>query len=250
MECTCSFGELSRMTQFKEKSAKREGEFVSAGLFTYPALQAADILLYDADEVPVGDDQRQHVEITRDIADALQPPLRRDVRGARRRSLPKAGARVMDLQDPTSKMSKSADIDAGHDRDARRPRRRSEASSSGRSPTPTTRCATTAARSRACRTCSRSSPRPPDARSTKALAGVHAVRPAQGRHRRSGRRAAPADPGSATASWRATPPRWLACSARRRQGPGGCEQHPRTSAPAPWASSRPAEPAIAIPLIV
>ena len=68
MECTVSFGELSRMTQFKDKSAKREGDFISAGLFTYPALQAADILLYDADEVPVGDDQRQHVEITRDIA--------------------------------------------------------------------------------------------------------------------------------------------------------------------------------------
>ena len=78
-----SFGELSRMTQFKDKSAKREGEFISAGLFTYPALQAADILLYDTDEVPVGDDQRQHVEITRDIADPLQPPLRRDVRRAR-----------------------------------------------------------------------------------------------------------------------------------------------------------------------
>ena len=66
MECTVSFGELSRMTQFKDKSAKRE--FISGGLFTYPALQAADILLYDADHVPVGDDQRQHVEITRDIA--------------------------------------------------------------------------------------------------------------------------------------------------------------------------------------
>ena len=68
MECNVSFGELSRMTQFKDKSAKREGDFISAGLFTYPALQAADILLYDTDEVPVGDDQRQHVEITRDIA--------------------------------------------------------------------------------------------------------------------------------------------------------------------------------------
>ncbi|MFM9136782.1 MAG: tryptophan--tRNA ligase, partial [Actinomycetota bacterium] len=68
MECTVSFGELSRMTQFKDKAAKREADFVSAGLFTYPALQAADILLYDAEEVPVGDDQRQHIEITRDIA--------------------------------------------------------------------------------------------------------------------------------------------------------------------------------------
>ena len=68
MECTVSFGELSRMTQFKDKTAKREGHFISAGLFTYPALQAADIVLYDANEVPVGDDQRQHVEITRDVA--------------------------------------------------------------------------------------------------------------------------------------------------------------------------------------
>ncbi|MFZ9483294.1 MAG: tryptophan--tRNA ligase, partial [Ilumatobacteraceae bacterium] len=67
MECQVSYGELSRMTQFKDKSAKREADFVSAGLFTYPALQAADILLYDTDEVPVGDDQRQHIEITRDI---------------------------------------------------------------------------------------------------------------------------------------------------------------------------------------
>ena len=67
MECTVSIGELQRMVQFKEKSAKQAG-FISAGLLTYPALQAADILLYDAEEVPVGEDQRQHVEITRDIA--------------------------------------------------------------------------------------------------------------------------------------------------------------------------------------
>src|SRR3954462_8714163 len=65
MECTVSYGELSRMIQFKEKSAKREGDFISAGLFTYPALQAADILIYDAEEVPVGEDQRQHIEIGR-----------------------------------------------------------------------------------------------------------------------------------------------------------------------------------------
>ena len=67
MECTVSYGELSRMTQFKDKSQKREAEFVSAGLFTYPALQAADILLYQADFVPVGEDQRQHIELTRDL---------------------------------------------------------------------------------------------------------------------------------------------------------------------------------------
>jgi tryptophanyl-tRNA synthetase len=112
MECTASFGELSRMTQFKDKSAKREGDFISAGLFTYPALQAADILLYDAEHVPVGEDQRQHIEITRDIA------LRFNHRFGEtfvipQAVTPKAGARVMDLQDPTSKMSKSADSDAG-----------------------------------------------------------------------------------------------------------------------------------------
>jgi tryptophanyl-tRNA synthetase len=112
MECTVSFGELSRMTQFKDKSAKREGDFISAGLFTYPALQAADILLYDADEVPVGEDQRQHIEITRDIA------IRFNHRFGETFVLPKAvhpkaGARVMDLQDPTSKMSKSAATDNG-----------------------------------------------------------------------------------------------------------------------------------------
>jgi tryptophanyl-tRNA synthetase len=70
MECTVSYGELSRMTQFKDKTSKREGNFISAGLFTYPALQAADIVLYDTNEVPIGDDQRQHVEITRDARSA------------------------------------------------------------------------------------------------------------------------------------------------------------------------------------
>jgi tryptophanyl-tRNA synthetase len=112
MECTVSFGELSRMTQFKDKSAKREGDFISAGLFTYPALQAADILLYDAAEVPVGEDQRQHVEITRDVAIRFNHRFG-DTFVIPRAVTPKAGARVMDLQDPTSKMSKTADSDAG-----------------------------------------------------------------------------------------------------------------------------------------
>jgi tryptophanyl-tRNA synthetase len=110
MECTVSYGELTRMTQFKDKMAKRE--FISGGLFTYPALMAADILLYDAEEVPVGEDQRQHVEITRDAA------LRFNHRFGEtfvlpRAVTPKAGARVMDLQNPLSKMSKSSDTDAG-----------------------------------------------------------------------------------------------------------------------------------------
>jgi tryptophanyl-tRNA synthetase len=112
MECTVSYGELSRMIQFKDKVAKREGEFVSAGLFTYPALQAADILLYDAEQVPVGDDQRQHVEITRDIAIRFNHRFG-DTFVVPTFVAPKAGARVMDLQDPTSKMSKSAATDAG-----------------------------------------------------------------------------------------------------------------------------------------
>ncbi|MDP5114956.1 MAG: tryptophan--tRNA ligase, partial [Ilumatobacteraceae bacterium] len=112
MECTVSYGELSRMTQFKDKSAKREADFVSAGLFTYPALQAADILLYDADEVPVGEDQRQHIEITRDIA------MRFNGRFGNTFVVPKivtprAGAKVTDLQEPTAKMSKSSNTDAG-----------------------------------------------------------------------------------------------------------------------------------------
>ena len=106
MECTAAFGELRRMTQFKDKS---EGnDFVSGGLFTYPALQAADILLYDTDQVPVGEDQRQHVELTRDIA------MRFNSRYGETFVVPEAvipptGARVMDLQHPENKMSKSDD---------------------------------------------------------------------------------------------------------------------------------------------
>jgi tryptophanyl-tRNA synthetase len=112
MECTVSFGELSRMTQFKDKTSKREGQFISAGLFTYPALQAADIVLYDTDEVPVGDDQRQHVEITRDVAERFNYRFGTTF-VIPEAVIPKAGARIMDLQDPTSKMSKSAATDSG-----------------------------------------------------------------------------------------------------------------------------------------
>jgi len=112
MECTVSYGELSRMTQFKDKAAKREADFVSAGLFTYPALQAADILLYDANEVPVGDDQRQHIEITRDIAIRFNHRFG-ETFVLPKAVTPKAGARVMDLQNPEAKMSKSASGEAG-----------------------------------------------------------------------------------------------------------------------------------------
>jgi tryptophanyl-tRNA synthetase len=104
LECTVSFGELRRMTQFKDKSDR--ADFISAGLFTYPALQAADILLYDAEKVPVGDDQRQHVEITRDIAIRFNSRYG-DTFVIPEAAIPPAGARVMDLQNPTRKMSKS-----------------------------------------------------------------------------------------------------------------------------------------------
>ena len=106
------FGEASRMTQFKDKSAKQGADSASVGLFTYPILQAADILLYDAAVVPVGEDQRQHIELTRDIAarfnsrfgDTLVVP---DVR------ILKESAKVFDLQNPESKMSKSGESPQG-----------------------------------------------------------------------------------------------------------------------------------------
>jgi tryptophanyl-tRNA synthetase len=110
LECTAAFGELRRMTQFKDKS-DTDG-FVSAGLFTYPALMAADILLYDTDRVPVGDDQRQHLELTRDLAVRFNSRYG-DTFVVPEAAVPAAGARVMDLQDPTRKMSKSLDSPQG-----------------------------------------------------------------------------------------------------------------------------------------
>jgi tryptophanyl-tRNA synthetase len=110
LECTVSFGELRRMTQFKDKSDK--ADFVSAGLFTYPALMAADILLYDTNRVPVGDDQRQHLELARDIAIRFNSRYG-DTFVVPEAAIPRAGARVMDLQDPTSKMSKSSSSPQG-----------------------------------------------------------------------------------------------------------------------------------------
>ena len=110
MECTASYGELSRMTQFKDKSDK--SGFVSGGLFTYPALMAADILLYDTDQVPVGDDQRQHVELARDVAERFNSRYGQTF-VVPTATFPTAGARIMDLQDPTSKMSKSDDASPG-----------------------------------------------------------------------------------------------------------------------------------------
>jgi len=110
MECNVSFGELSRMTQFKDKSGRQD--FISAGLFTYPALQAADILLYDTDQVPVGDDQRQHIELARDIAERFNSRYGQTFT-VPEAVIPETGARVMDLQRPTDKMSKSLDSPKG-----------------------------------------------------------------------------------------------------------------------------------------
>ena len=105
LSCYTQFGELSRMTQFKDKSAKN-ADNINAGLFTYPALMAADILLYQTDLVPVGSDQKQHLEITRDIA-ARFNNIYGDVFTIPDGFIPKVGARVMSLQEPTKKMSKS-----------------------------------------------------------------------------------------------------------------------------------------------
>jgi tryptophanyl-tRNA synthetase len=110
MECTAAFGELRRMTQFKEKSD--QADFVSAGLFTYPALQAADILLYDTEKVPVGDDQRQHLELARDLATRFNSRYG-ETFVVPEHAIPPVAARVLDLQHPERKMSKSVDSPLG-----------------------------------------------------------------------------------------------------------------------------------------
>lgn len=107
LNCYTYMGELSRMTQFKDKSAKHQDN-INAGLFTYPVLMAADILLYKASVVPVGEDQKQHLEITRDIAERFNK-LYGDTFIVPEAYIKKESARIMGLQDPTSKMSKSAE---------------------------------------------------------------------------------------------------------------------------------------------
>ena len=223
MECTVSYGELTRMTQFKDKSAKRE--FISGGLFTYPALQAADILLYDANAVPVGDDQRQHVEITRDIA------LRFNHRFGEtfvvpEVATPKAGARVMDLLNPMAKMSKSSETGAGmiqmlDDPDMiRRKFKRAVTDSDNevqfdpvgkpgrQQPARDPRC--------------RHRPGSP-----RAGQGLHPVRPAEvGRRRRRGR-AARADPGPLPRAARRPRRAGVAAAQGRRQGPPRGLGHPQ-----------------------
>ena len=105
-----SYGQLGRMTQFKDKADQRE--FVSAGLFTYPVLMAGDILLYQTDIVPIGDDQRQHLELARDVAERFNARFG-DTFVVPRGVYPEVGARIMDLQDPTKKMSTTGGSDQG-----------------------------------------------------------------------------------------------------------------------------------------
>ncbi|MFE6935092.1 tryptophan--tRNA ligase [Streptomyces sp. NPDC057699] len=112
MNCLTGFGEASRMTQFKDKSAKQGADRATVGLFTYPVLQVADILLYQADQVPVGEDQRQHIELTRDLAERFNG------RFGETFTIPapyiiKETAKIFDLQDPAIKMSKSASTPKG-----------------------------------------------------------------------------------------------------------------------------------------
>jgi tryptophanyl-tRNA synthetase len=110
LECVATYGELSRMVAFKEKSERQDGYRV--GLLTYPVLQTADILLYDSEEVPVGDDQRQHLELARDIAERFNNRFGETFR-VPKGVQPTVAARVMDLQEPTRKMSKSVSSPLG-----------------------------------------------------------------------------------------------------------------------------------------
>ena len=110
--CFTGFGQASRMTQFKDKSQKEGTDATTVGLFTYPVLMAADVLLYDTNQVPVGEDQRQHLELARDVAQRFNARFP-DTFVVPEAMIPKATAKIYDLQDPTAKMSKSAATDAG-----------------------------------------------------------------------------------------------------------------------------------------
>ncbi|MBA2948917.1 tryptophan--tRNA ligase [Streptomyces sp. PSKA54] len=112
LNCLTGFGEASRMTQFKDKSARQGADRASVGLFTYPILQVADILLYQANEVPVGEDQRQHIELTRDLAERFNGRFG-DTFTVPKPYILKETAKIFDLQDPAIKMSKSASTPKG-----------------------------------------------------------------------------------------------------------------------------------------
>lgn len=111
LECLTPYGELGRMTQFKDKSKKHQN--FSAGLLTYPVLMASDILLYDVDYVPTGQDQKQHVELARNIAQRVNSKYKCEIFKLPEPLIPQDGAKIMDLQDPSKKMSKSAENPKG-----------------------------------------------------------------------------------------------------------------------------------------
>src|SRR6059036_272107 len=110
LSSVASYGQLGRMTQFKEKSERQE--FISAGLFTYPVLMAGDILLYETDVVPIGDDQKQHLELSRDLAERFNYRYGETFK-VPDGQFPSVGGRIMDLQDPTSKMSTTLSTEQG-----------------------------------------------------------------------------------------------------------------------------------------
>ena len=112
LECNSYMGELSRMTQFKDKTKDKNNESISCGLFTYPVLMASDILLYDADVVPVGIDQKQHVELARNLAERFNNKYGETFK-IPEPIIPKSGAKIYDLQNPTKKMSKTDESDKG-----------------------------------------------------------------------------------------------------------------------------------------
>ena len=112
LNCITGYGEAARMTQFKDKSAKQGAESTSVGLFTYPVLMAADILIYQADQVPVGEDQRQHLELTRNLAQRFNQRFGETLRVPEPRIMTET-AKIYDLQNPTAKMSKSAESENG-----------------------------------------------------------------------------------------------------------------------------------------
>ena len=111
LECLTPYGELGRMTQFKDKSRKHQN--FSAGLLTYPVLMASDILIYDADFVPTGQDQKQHVELARNIAERVNKKYNKNIFKIPNPLIPTEGAKIMDLVDPTKKMSKSEENPKG-----------------------------------------------------------------------------------------------------------------------------------------
>lgn len=112
LECNSYMGELSRMTQFKDKSKDKNNESISCGLFTYPVLMASDIIIYDADVVPVGIDQKQHVELARNLAERFNNKYGETFK-VPEPIIPKSGAKIYDLQNPTKKMSKTSESDKG-----------------------------------------------------------------------------------------------------------------------------------------